>query len=120
MTQFALKDAHVINASAVRYIFETADADAVRAAVHAFFAWRGYALEEGTAANGVYGKGSAVSRALLGGLATRFKFNVAVYAGDGITLVDFSKGMAGILGGGLGVTRMNNEFAAIQAELKAL
>lgn len=120
MAQFALAGVHVIDKGTVRYAFSGADANAVTAAVHAYFAWRGYALEEGTAANGAYGKGSEVSRALLGGLATRFKFKVAVYYGDGVVLVDFSKGMSGLVGGALGVSKMNKEFAAIQEGLKAL
>ena len=104
----------------MRYTFEGADANAVVAAVGEYFARRGYSLEEGTPVNGMYGKGSAAGRALLGGFSTRFKFKVAVYTGQGVTVLDFSKGMSGAVGGAIGAAKMTKEFKTIQEELKAL
>ena len=120
MAQFVLAGMHALNGETVRYTFRGGDPNAVAVAVGEYFARRGYALEEGSPVNGTYGKGSAAGRALLGGLATRFKFKVAVYAGEGAALLDFSKAMSGMVGGALGVSKMTKEFAAIQEELKGL
>ena len=120
MAQFVLAGMHALNGETVRYTFRGADPNAVAAAVGEYFARRGYALEEGSPVNGTYGKGSAAGRALLGGLATRFKFKVAVYTGEGAALLDFGKGMSGAAGGLLGASKMTSEFAAIRQELEAL
>ena len=120
MAQFILAGTQVLNGGATRYTFEGADPNSVVAAVGEYFARRGYSLEEGTPVDGMYGKGNAVGRALLGGFVTRFKFKVAVYSGEGAVLLDFSKGMSGAAGGALGATKMTKEFGTIQEELKAL
>ena len=120
MAQFVLAGMHALNGETLRYTYAGADPNAVVAAVSAYFARRVYVLEEGTPVNGIYGKGSAASRALLGGFATRFKFQVAVYSGEGAALLDFSKAMSGAAGGLLGASKMTSEFAAIRQELEAL
>lgn len=104
----------------MRYTFEDADANAVGAAVGAYFAQRGYSLEEGTPVNGTYGKGSAALRAVVGGFTTRFKFKFAITPDEGGTALDFGKGMSGMMGGALGATKMKKEFETIKEELKAL
>lgn len=120
MAQLNFQGAQILDGGVVRYAFGVADANAVVAAVADYFARRGYALEEGTPVDGMYGKGSAAGRALLGGFVTRFKFKVAVYSGQGVALLDFSKGMSGAAGGALGAAKMSKEFTAIQEELRAL
>ena len=120
MAQFNLAGTQASNGGGVRYAFTGADANAVASAVGEYFARRGYSLEEGTPVNGTYGKGSAAGRALLGGFATRFKFAVVITPGQGVTQLDFNKGMSGAMGGAIGAAKMTKEFAAIQEELKAL
>ena len=120
MAQLNFQGAQALDGGVVRYTFGVADANAVVAAVAAYFAARGYALEEGAPHDGMYGTGSAVGRALLGGFVPRYKFKVAVYSGEGVALLDFSKGMSGAVGGALGAAKMAKEFTAIQEELKAL
>lgn len=120
MHQFVLADMQDAKWGGVRYVFDGADANAVVFAVSDYFARRGYVLEDGTPFNGMYGKGSAVARVLVGGLTTRFKFKVAVYAGEGVALLDVRKGMSGVWGGVLGFSKMRDEFAMIQDGLRAL
>jgi hypothetical protein len=120
MAQFDFAGSQALQGGVVRYTFGGADANAVVAAVGEYFARRGYSLEEGTPVNGTYGKGNAAGRALLGGFATRFKFKVAVYSGEGAGVLDFSKGMSGAVGGAMGAAKMTKEFTTIQEELKAL
>ncbi len=120
MAQFTLAGTQALNGGGVRYTFTGADANAVAAAVGEYFAQRGYSLEEGAPVNGTYGKGSAAARALLGGFTTRFKFKVAVTPGQGVTELDFSKGMSGAVGGAMGAAKMTKEYTTIQEELKAL
>lgn len=120
MAQFDFAGSQALNGGGVRYTFKGADANAVVAAVGEYFARRGYSLEEGTPVNGTYGKGSAAGRALLGGFTTRFKFKAAVYSGQGVAVLDFSKGMSGAAGGAMGAAKMTKEFKTIQEELKAL
>jgi len=104
----------------VRYTFRGADANAVGFAVDEYFTRRGYKLEEGSPLNGTYGKGSAAGRAIAGGFATRFKFKVAITPNSGETVLDFAKGMSGMMGGALGASKMTKEFKTIQEDLKAL
>ena len=120
MAQFVCAGIQALSGGGVRYTFEGADANAVVAAVGEYFARRGYSLEEGTPVNGMYGKGSATGRALLGAFVTRFKFKVAVYSGEGVAVLDFSKAMSGAAGGAIGAAKMTKEFTTIQEELKAL
>ena len=120
MAQFFLAGTQALNGGRMRYTFGGADANAVVAAVGEYFARRGYSLEEGTPVNGMYGKGSATGRALLGAFVTRFKFKVAVYSGEGVAVLDFSKGMSGAAGGAIGAAKLTKEFTTIQEELKAL
>jgi len=120
MAQFNFVGTQASTGGGVRYAYTGADANAVASAVGEYFARRGYSLEEGTPVNGTYGKGSAAGRAVLGGFATRFKFKVAVYSGQGVAVLDFSKGMSGAAGGAIGASKMTREFSTIQEELKAL
>ncbi len=120
MAQFVLAGTQVLDGGGVRYTFQGADPNAVVAAVGEYFTRRGYSLEEGTPVDGIYGKGNAVGRALLGGFITRFKVKVAVYSVEGAALLDVSKGMSGAAGGAIGATKMSKELTAIHEELKAL
>jgi hypothetical protein len=120
MAQFVLAGTQALDGGAVRYTFEGADANAVVAAVGEYFTRRGYSLEEGTPVDGMYGKGSAVGRALFGAFVARFKVKVAVYSGEGVAVLDVSKGMSGAAGGAIGAAKMSKEFTTIQEELKAL
>jgi hypothetical protein len=120
MAQLGFAGAQASRGGGVRMTFKGADSLAVADAVGAYFAQRGYTLEEGTPVDGTYGKGSATTRALLGGFATRFKFKVAITPDQEGTALDFSKGMSGAMGGALGASKMNKEFKTIQGELQAL
>ncbi len=89
------------------------DAAAVTTALAAFFASEGYRLEEGTAANGAYGKGSPLKRLLLGSLAKRYKFSVNVTSADTTVEVAIGRGMSGTSGGLMGRSQMKKELERI-------
>lgn len=120
MAEFVLVSTHPLKGETIRYAFDGVDPNAVVAAVGTYFARRGYVLEAGTPVNGTYGKGSAVGRALVGGFAPRFKFKIAVHAGEGAVVLDFSKAMSGVWGGVRGLSKLTEEFAAIHEELTRL
>ena len=84
-----------------------------------FLAARGYTLEEGTKTQGVYGRGSATGRALLGALAKRTKYNVTVGKDGENVAVVIAKGMSGISGGLWGMSQEKKELQAVVTGLQS-
>jgi len=84
-----------------------------------FLAARGYHLENGTKTQGVYSKGSAAARALVGPLSKRAKFNVTVGQDDANVAVVIAKGMSGMSGGLLGMAQMGKELGSLSAGLQS-
>jgi tetrahydromethanopterin S-methyltransferase subunit F len=83
-----------------------------------FLAARGYTLESGVKTQGVYGRGSAAGRVLLGALSKRMKYNVTVGKdGENVALV-IAKGMSGISGGLWGMSQEKKELQAIVTGLQ--
>jgi hypothetical protein len=119
-SQFNLVSFETPDGGRARYSFKGADSAALAAAVGAYFAQRGYKLEEGTPIAGAYGRGSTVLRFLLGALATRYKFRVAISSAGGLTALDFGKAMSGAMGGAWGHRKMTKEYEKILADLKSL
>jgi len=84
-----------------------------------FLAARGYHLESGTKTQGIYGRGSAAARALVGALSKRAKFNVTVGQDDANVAVVIAKGMSGMSGGFLGMSQMGKELGSLSAGLQS-
>jgi len=84
-----------------------------------FLAARGYHLDSGTKTQGVYAKGSAAARALVGALSKRAKFNVTVGKDDENVAVVIAKGMSGAYGGLLGMSQMGKELGSLSAGLQS-
>jgi hypothetical protein len=84
-----------------------------------FLAARGYHLESGTKTQGMYVKGSAAARALVGALSKRAKFNVTVGKDDPNVAVVIAKGMTGMSGGFLGMAQMGKELGSLSAGLQS-
>jgi hypothetical protein len=84
-----------------------------------FMAARGYHLESGTKTQGVYVKGSAAARALVGALSKRAKFNVTVGNDEPNIAVVIAKGMTGMSGGFLGMSQMSKELGSLSAGLQS-
>ena len=94
------------------------DPDAAAQAVQDFFVAEGYRLESGQLHDAVYGIGSDMMRFLLGGFVKRNKFKVQIRpSGDGSS-VSVEKGMAGVMGGALGYSKMKKELARIRESLE--
>jgi hypothetical protein len=84
-----------------------------------FMAARGYHLESGSKTQGVYAKGSAAARVLVGALSKRAKFNVTVGKDEANTAVVISKAMSGMGGGLLGMSQMGKELGALSTGLQS-
>ncbi len=85
------------------------------------FSTRGYTLEEGTPFQGVYGNGSAAMRVLFGGLAKRNKFSVRIgQTENNEWIIELDKAMSGVMGGIIGVSKIDNEFKRVQEMLSVL
>lgn len=79
-----------------------------------------YRLEDGTALQGVYGTGSAIGRAIAGAFVKRYKFRVDITPQQGLTRIEFSKGMSGAMGGVIGYRKMSKEFDRLVDAIKML
>jgi len=100
-------------------VFSGGTVDEIADKVALFLGARGYNLESGTKTQGVYGRGSAAGRAIVGPLAKRLKYNVTIgKEGDNVALV-VAKGMSGIMGGLLGVSQEKKEFQTIISGLQS-
>jgi len=83
-----------------------------------FFDGEGYRLESGTRVDGVFGKGSDVLRALLGGFVKRYKFRVEIEAQQLSVRLTLSKAMSGWLGGAMGASQMKRETTRVVEALE--
>lgn len=83
-----------------------------------------YHLEEGTPVNGIYGRGHASLRLLVGYFAFRYRFKVEIYEEDEITFLKIYKAMTGIkegiIDGWQGLALYNREFHRIIDTIKYL
>ena len=102
------------------YTYENTDPTTLAEKVMSFFSLQGYSLEKGVLENGVYGIGSAGTRFFLGGLVKRYKFNVSVSQESEKVRLSISKGMSGVSGGLIGMSKMKKEFNNIVMGLKEL
>jgi tetrahydromethanopterin S-methyltransferase subunit F len=99
-------------------VFSGASVDEVADKVALFMSGRGYRLESGTKAQGVYGRGSAGAHALVGPLSRRQKYNITVVQdGENVALV-VAKGMSGMGGGLLSARKVKKEFQEVMAGLQ--
>jgi len=84
----------------------------------------GYRLEEGTPLNGIYGRGHASLRLLVGYFAFRYRFKVEIYSEDEITFIKIYKALTGIkegiICGWQGLALYNKEFRRIIDTFKYL
>lgn len=88
------------------------------------FEYEGYSLEEGTSVDGIYGRGHASLRLLVGYFAFRYKFKVELYLDAGKTFLKIYKAMTGliegIIDGWQGLALYNKEFYRIIELIKNL
>jgi hypothetical protein len=103
----------------ITLVFSGGTVDDIADKTALFMAARGYHLESGTKTQGVYVKGSAAARALVGALAKRAKFNVTVGHDDANVAVVVSKGITGMSGGLLGMSQMGKELGSLSAGLQS-
>ena len=84
-----------------------------------FFAQREYKFEGGHALLSTWGQGSDTARVLLGGFAKRYQFTVSIepQAGTPYVWLKLSKGISGAMGGVIGYTKMNKEYAKVSAAM---
>jgi len=99
--------------------FSGADVEEIANKVALFMATRGYRLETGDKAQGVYGRGSAAWHAMLGPLVRRLKCNVTVAKSEENVKVVIAKGMTGWGGGALGAARAKKELRDITSGLQS-
>jgi hypothetical protein len=104
---------------AITLVFSGATLDEIADKTALFMAARGYHLESGTKTQGVYVKGSAAARALVGALSKRAKFNVTVGNDEPNIAVVIAKGMTGMSGGFLGMSQMSKELGSLSAGLQS-
>jgi hypothetical protein len=103
----------------ITLVFSGATLDEIADKTALFLAARGYHLESGTKTQGVYVKGSAAARALVGALSKRAKFNVTVGTDEPNVAIVIAKGMTGISGGFLGMSQMSKELGSLSAGLQS-
>ena len=88
------------------------------------FEYEGYSLEKGNTVDGIYGRGHASLRLLLGYFAFRYKFKVEIYLEAGNTFLKIYKSMTGlmegIIDGWQGLALYNKEFYRIIELIKYL
>ena len=106
------------DSSTLNFWYSETDEKSLANAVNAMFTSEGYKLEEGTDNNGMYGKGSAGMRMILGGFVERHKFSVKINEEDSMQKLQFSAGMTGLSGGALGKSQTDREFRRLQQKFK--
>jgi hypothetical protein len=102
-----------------RLVLSGGTVDEVADKVALFMGERGYSLESGSKTQGVYGRGSAAARAIVGPLAKRLKFNVILGQDGGNVALVVAKGMSGMGGGLIGASQEQKEFQRILSELQS-
>jgi hypothetical protein len=95
------------------------DAQRAAALIERFFLTKGFRLEGGTSAAGVYGKGNKVARALIGGWVKREKYEVVVTPQGDSTGVRISSAMSGWSGSAVGRVRENKGRKLLAEELRS-
>lgn len=93
--------------------------DDVARVAEQFLASVGLILEKGTTADGIYGSGSKVGRAIGGGVITRRKYVVAISAGDAGVRLSMQSAMSGIGGSVIGLIREKRQRKRFVASLRA-
>lgn len=100
------------------YSYEGTTVKELAGVINNFFLSQGYKLEEGSLENAIYGIGNKVMRILFGAFVKRYTFHIVVKEADANTIVEFSKGMSGVSGGVIGVTKLNNEYKRLVEAMK--
>jgi hypothetical protein len=103
----------------ITLVFSGGTVDEIADKTALFLAARGYHLESGAKTQGVYVRGSAAARALVGPLSKRAKFNVTVGKDGENAAVVIAKGMSGVSGGLLGMSQMSKELGSLSAGLQS-
>jgi hypothetical protein len=97
--------------------FDSIPVENLAIAIKDLFEEGGYHLEEGTLVDGIYGRGHASLRLLVGYFAFRYKFKVEIYSEGGNTFLKVYKTMTGItegiIDGWQGLALYNKEFHRI-------
>jgi hypothetical protein len=83
-----------------------------------FLAAQKYRLEQGTPVNGVYGSGSKVARAVLGGMVKRSKYDVTIAENAGTVRITLVSAMSGWSGSVLGMAREKKQRTQLFEQLK--
>jgi hypothetical protein len=107
-----------VNKTTINFWYTGADTQALSEAVQAMFLAEGYKLEKGTPNDGVYGKGSAGMRVLLGGFVERNKFSIQIHEDAPRVCVRFSPDMTGLSGGVWGKSQVEKEFQRIAQKFR--
>lgn len=82
------------------------------------FISEGYKLESGTLKNAIYGIGNATLRILFGAFVKRYKFNIDISDRNELVCVEFKKGMSGLSGGLIGMSKLKNETSRVIERLR--
>jgi len=115
----ASDNAPIITKSEATYRFSKLSEDDLATKLQSFLLNKNYKLEEGTAKNGLYGKGSKVLRILFGAFVKRFAWQITISSVNGSTQLVFFKQAKGYVGGVIGVAQVNSEFNSIVNSLTA-
>lgn len=107
-----------VNNFTINFRYSETDEKSLANAVKTMFESEGYKLEEGTDSNGIYGKGSAGMRVILGGFVERHKFSIKITEEDAMQKLEFSTGMSGLSGGALGKSKTEKEFLRLVPKFK--
>jgi hypothetical protein len=102
-------------------VFEKTTASQLGMELDNFLKGEKYKLEKGTAEDGIYGRGNAVLRILLGAFIPRYKFNIKIVDNpDRKTQLQFLKGMSGASGGMIGASKMKKETTRLLEKLRTM
>ena len=103
----------------ITLVFSGGTVDEIADKTALFMTSRGYHLDSGSKTQGIYAKGSAAARALVGALSKRAKFNVAIGHDEPNVAVVISKAMTGMSGGFLGMAQESKELGSLSAGLQS-
>jgi hypothetical protein len=106
------------NQDSQTFRFEGASVEEIADRIATFMAARGYRLESGERRQGVYGRGSAIGRAVLGPFARRHVVQVTVGSEGERAAVVLAKGATGWSGGIAGARSMNRELDAVASGIQ--
>jgi len=100
------------------FVLQAASTEQIANEVAGYFKSREYRLEEGTELNGIWGTGSALLRALFGGMVKRYKFKLTIEGDASRPTLRMSNAMSGASGGLIGYGQMKKEANALGQGLK--